>query len=104
MTARIAAWLHERHLSHPLLALAVMVPFAAADTAWIGAALATGFYLGREVRTTEERLFGRGYLGGRLRKHGVLYGLRGFDLRNWSADSHWDFWPVVAVCALVALV
>lgn len=92
-------WLHRHHLTHPLLALAMMIPFIVAGAPWAGAAFAIGFYFGREVRDAEVSL-GMNFIRS-LSSSGVLWAFQGFDVRRWSRDNHLDFWPVV-LTALVA--
>lgn len=90
----VAAFLQRWHLSHPLLAFAKMAPFAAvgvwwAPAAWIGAAFAVAFYYGREVAHVGVRVYANRWWAGYLPT-------------NWTRDNHLDFWPVLAVCAVVA--
>lgn len=93
--------LHRHNLTHPIMALAVMVPFALAGLHWIGAALVIGFYWGRETRDAE--------ISARmdhtaLDDHGPLWGLRYVWPGHWAAANHKDFWPVAAVAMLVSLI
>jgi hypothetical protein len=88
-------------VSHALVAVAMMIAVAVplwlarVRTAhWIGAALAVGFYWGREKRDFEGRL---------LRPAGEVWN-QGIFPWEWTAKSIHDFvWPLVAVLA-VALV
>jgi hypothetical protein len=89
-----AAFVQRWHLSHPLLALAKMSPFAVVGlwwwpASWIGAMFAVGFYYGREVAHVGAAIPNNRWYAGYLPT-------------NWSHDNHLDFWPVLAVCAALA--
>lgn len=97
-------WLHHAHLTHPLLAAAITVlawlPLRLAgvrQAGWIGAALAVGFYWGREKAQHEAALVAR---GGR---HVVDTWHLGWTPFEWSAGGQLDFWPVLPAVVAVAL-
>jgi hypothetical protein len=90
----IAAFVQRWHLSHPLLALAKMAPFAVvgvwwAPAAWIGAMFAVGFYYGREVA----------HVGAAIPRNRWY---AGYLPTRWSRDNHLDFWPVLVLCTALA--
>jgi hypothetical protein len=102
------AWLHAHHLTHPLLALVYSSPLFAAALWWPPLAIAGAFagpyaYAMREITHVEERLQdgGPGLRSVLAEEQGfrarLAYALRGHRMSNWSADNHWDFWPVVGV-------
>lgn len=69
---------------------------------WAGAAVASAYFLGREVAQAEYRwieLYGEG-----LRANMPWWGP--FDLRVWSKLDQWIDWigPVVATCALARFI
>jgi len=89
-----AAFVQRWHLSHVLLGLAKMAPFAVVGlwwwpAAWIGAAVPVSFYYGREVAHVGVRVYDNRWWAGYLPT-------------NWSRDNHLDFWPVLVACTVLA--
>lgn len=95
-------WLHDHHLTHPLIALAMMIPFVVAGAPWLGALLAIGFYWGREARDAEIAME-MDFAEGLLSPPTVFWPLRGLWPGNWTRDNHLDFWPVTAVLLIPLL-
>jgi len=84
---------------HALVALLLQVAIGLMTRQWwAGAALACGYFLGRELAQAEYRWieqFGHG-----LRANMPWWGA--FDLRVWPKADQWADWigPVAATCAL----
>lgn len=87
------------YIEHIILALAVQALVGRfTGNWWAGAALASAYFLGREVTQAEYRwieLYGHG-----LRANMPWWAP--FDLRVWRRLDQWIDWigPVVATCAL----
>ena len=86
-------------MEHALIALAIqaIVGFTTRNW-WAGAALASGYFLGREIAQAEYRWieqFGHG-----LRANLPILGA--FDLRVWPKLDQWADWfaPVISTCAV----
>jgi hypothetical protein len=87
------------YLAHALVAIAVQsIIGLLTGRWWTGAALASGYFLGREVAQAEYRWiewFGHG-----LRANMPWWGP--FDMRAWPKADQWIDWmgPLTATCAL----
>ncbi|MDF2096333.1 hypothetical protein [Aquibaculum arenosum] len=99
--AVIEFFLARPALSHGVLALLIMAavllvtrPFRVANAHWIGAALAVGFYWGREKRDHENRLDAP--------MAEVWY--RGWAPWEWNAKDQEGFLWAFLACLLLALV
>lgn len=92
--------LDHYHLTHPLATLCVVLPFIYFGYGQLGAYLAIGFYLGREVRDSEIQL-GMNFKEG-LEKHGPLWALQGLNIFKWEKDNHLDFWPVMTMLIVIS--
>jgi len=84
-------------MKHALIALLVQAIVAQFAGWWTGAALAAGYFIGREFAQAEYRIIVT-YCGG---KRSAMPWWGGFDPRAWNAKSLADWAaPAVAVCAL----
>lgn len=95
--------IHDWHVGHVLIGLGITLAFWVAGLPYIGAAVACGFYFGREVRDTENHLkldFDDMESMGAWDM--LIYAMGGWNLRNWSRDNFLDFLPVVATSIPVA--
>ena len=84
------------HFAHMFMALLMLsVVYAFTRNAWTGAALAIGFYAGREHAQREYKIGDPSH----------LMPWEAFDVWNWSLDAQLDlFCPVAAVLAAALLI
>jgi len=90
------------YLQHPIMALVAqsLVGLLTGDW-WAGAALASAYFIGRELSQAEYRWIER--YGGGLRANMPWWGR--FDLRVWPKLDQWIDWiGPVAVTVAVALI
>ena len=79
--------MNRTNFEHAGYALLMQLPFGLAGYWWVGAALASGFFLGREHAQIQHAL---GYT--------LKSTFKAFDIRKWSLDAKLDLlFPVVAV-------
>ena len=90
--------LHQYHLTHPLLAIAMTLIGWLLGDAMMGAVFAVGFYYSREIAHAEQHINvdWKGSLSQNSVKS-VLQTMRGWWPGNWNKDNHLDFWPVLIV-------
>lgn len=88
-------------IEHALIALAIQaVVGLTTRNWWAGAALASGYFLGREIAQAEYRWIEQ--FGGGLRANLPWWAVT--DLRVWPKPDQWADWiaPVLATCGLAA--
>ena len=86
--------MNHTNIEHAAYALLIQLPFGIFGYWWIGAALAIGFFLGREHSQREE------IISGKDRSNPFP----AFKVWEWSKDSQLDFILPVAAVIIVALV
>ncbi|MCY1671151.1 hypothetical protein OVA07_09010 [Novosphingobium sp. SL115] len=89
-------------IEHALVALALQTLVGLSTRNWwAGAALACGYFIGREVAQAEYRWIEQ--FGAGLRANMPWWGL--FDLRVWAKADQWADWigPIVATSSLALL-
>lgn len=84
------------HVSHMFIALLILsVVYVFTRNAWVGAALAIGFYTGREHAQREYKIGDPSH----------LMPWEAFDVWNWSLDARLDlFCPIAAAVAAALLI
>ncbi|MFK4874082.1 hypothetical protein [Novosphingobium sp. ZW T3_23] len=89
-------------LQHAFLAILIqLVLRLAAGNWWSGAAVASAYFVGREVAQAEYRWIE--WFGGGLRANMPWWGP--FDLRVWPKLDQWMDWigPIVVTCSIAAV-
>lgn len=89
-------------IEHALVALAIQLAVGLKTRNWwAGAALACGYFIGREVAQAEYRWIEQ--FGSGRRANMPWWGV--FDLRVWTKADQWADWigPVVATTGLAAI-
>jgi hypothetical protein len=85
--------MNRTHLEHAIFALLMQLPFGLFGFWWVGAALAIGFFTGREHAQREYH----------IGDPSKLPPWAGFDYWRWPLDSQLDLAAPVAVVLGVAL-
>jgi hypothetical protein len=98
----VARSLAVNYLEHPLAALTIQLLIRQLDGSWwLGAAIGSSYFLGREIAQAEYRWieqFGQG-----LRANMPWWAA--FDLRVWPKLDQWMDWigPLTTTCALALI-
>jgi len=90
--------MNSSNLQHALWAVLFQVPLGlVTGNFWLGVALGSGFFLGREVAQREYKLTNGGSVKG-------LKPWVGFDILKWGLDAKLDLaFPVLATVAVAIL-